>query len=190
MSVLGAVRNMIVRGAIKSLDAAQGVGVALVQTLADEEDDAEVFQEYGLASAVPAGASCVVVKINGSDDHPIVIATESRGDRPTDLEAGEVALYSTHGQRVLLKDDGNVYVTPAEGKNVITGTETEAEAKAVAIAEEVKARLLDITVLLCTWTVAANDGGLALQSAAKVLWGVVGTTVEDVDADNTKAKVT
>lgn len=72
---------------------------------------AERFQQYGLTSVPHPGAECVVVFAQGNRDHPLVVAVEDRGDRPTGLAAGEVMVYARGGARVHLKADGSLRLT-------------------------------------------------------------------------------
>lgn len=95
--------------AIDDSKKAQSVQAAL---LADEvREDVERFQEYGFTSVPDKNCEAVVVFVGGNRAHGIVVATEDRRYRITDLETGEVALYTKDdGKRVYLKSDGEVHL--------------------------------------------------------------------------------
>jgi len=87
----------------------QGLQVAL---LADEvRDDVEHFQGYGFTSHPLPGAEALVVCVAGNRDHGVVIAVDDRRYRLKPLQAGEVALYTDQGDRIVLKRDGHIHVT-------------------------------------------------------------------------------
>lgn len=86
--------------------------------------DAERFQDYGFTSVPITGAEAVVLFPNGDRAHPLVVAVDDRRNRPINLQASEVALYSQNGQRVLLKADGSVEIT---GTEIRLGTDDAAD---------------------------------------------------------------
>lgn len=83
-----------------------------VESSADEpHSDVEVLETYGLTThppeSVPEG---IALFLNGQSDHGIVIGWLDRAHRPAGLKAGEVQLYSVHGQNALFDKDGQVTI--------------------------------------------------------------------------------
>lgn len=105
------------------------VAKALVKAIVDSEDlqlmklslngethsEVERIQPYGLTSIPPEGAQAVVLFLGGNRDNPVVIAADD-GRVRVKVEPGEVAMYSEHGNRIVLKADGSIEVTPASGQ--------------------------------------------------------------------------
>jgi phage baseplate assembly protein V len=92
-------------------DDAQGVQTAQVTGLDGEvRDGVEVFRQYGFTS-VPAGkVEGVVVCMNGSRDHAILLGTEDRKHRLRGLGAGDVAVYHAEGHHIILKAGGQIEI--------------------------------------------------------------------------------
>jgi len=76
----------------------------------DVSEDVENYQQYGLAGNVGSG-SALVFSINGTR---FVLGLNKLEGRPGELAAGEVMLWSEFGQKVHLKDDGNIEITASE----------------------------------------------------------------------------
>lgn len=95
----------------------QGLQVSL---LADEvRDDVERFQNYGFTSHPLPGAEAVALSVQGNRDHVVVVAVDDRRYRLQGLEAGEVAIYTDEGDRIVLRRGGVIELTAAT-KLVIT----------------------------------------------------------------------
>lgn len=77
-------------------------------------DQVPRMSEYGFTSALPDDAEVLVIRRNGERANGIVIATQHRASRPTDLEAGDVAIYDVRGRVIKLTSDG-VIVDGADG---------------------------------------------------------------------------
>lgn len=126
----------------------------------DEDSDLELFEQYGFTSAPLAGAEGVGLTVGGDSSHRVLVCVGDRRHRPTDLEAGEVAVYrNAAGHRILLKADGavevraadeagavielradgNVVVTPGPGGKVLAGG--EGASSAVSLADYVDDRI-------------------------------------------------
>lgn len=86
------------------------IGRVSLKALGEQLLDADAYQHYGFRSRPPAGTEAVVVPV-GVGGHFLVIAEESRGSAPTDLAAGEVAIYGQAGAKIVLRADGSVEVT-------------------------------------------------------------------------------
>ena len=102
----------VVEGAIKHFAAVCGLSGAL--------QDRELFQHYGFTSRPLAGAEAVIVR-NG--DIYISVAEDDRRYRLA-VAAGEVALYSDEGDKIVLKRGRNIEITSGT-KVKITAPATE-----------------------------------------------------------------
>lgn len=88
-------------------------------------------QPYGLTSVPEVGAALAVACVNGDRGHPIAFAVDDPRYRPTGLAAGEVALYSKHGQQLHLKSSGELAVTGAPTVKVSGATTVEVTASSL-----------------------------------------------------------
>lgn len=96
----------------------QGLQISL---LAEEvRDDAERFQQYGFTSHPHPGAEAVVAAVGGNRDHVLVLSVDDRRYRLRNLDAGEVALYTDQGDKIVLKRGGVVQVTAATRVELIS----------------------------------------------------------------------
>ena len=103
---------MVSRAVIKLINDAAKVQRMQIALLADEErGDVERFQQYGYTSAPHPEAEAIALSVGGSRSHMVVIAVEDRRYRLTGLEAGEVALYTDEGDKVVLKRGREIHVT-------------------------------------------------------------------------------
>jgi phage gp45-like len=73
----------------------------------DISEDVEHYQQYGLTGNVGSGVG-LVVTVNGTR---FVVGLNNLEKRPKGLKAGEVQVWSEHGQYVYLKEDGNIEIT-------------------------------------------------------------------------------
>jgi len=78
--------------------------------------DIERFQEYGFESYPFADAEVAALFLNGNRDNGIVICVHDKRYRPTDLAAGEVAVYHSESHRVILKAGGVIEIAGTEIK--------------------------------------------------------------------------
>lgn len=115
-----AVRLMVARavvGLVNDGTQLQGLQVSL---LADEvRDDVERFQDYGFTSHPHPGAEAVAVCVAGNRDHALVVAVDDRRYRLTGLAAGEVAIYTDQGDKIVLKRGGTIEVTAATKVRIV-----------------------------------------------------------------------
>lgn len=72
--------------------------------------DVEFIQQYGFSSRPKGNVSGVALFVGGSRDNGVVIATNG-DDIGEKLEEGEILVHSPHGQRILLKSDGNIEIS-------------------------------------------------------------------------------
>lgn len=92
-----------------------------LQLLAGEvKDGVELFEPYGLSGHALPGAECLVAFIDGRRTHGIAVAQTDRRYRPTDLQAGEVALFNHEGTCVVLRNGGKVEVLAAAEVKVVS----------------------------------------------------------------------
>lgn len=95
----------------------QGLQVSL---LADEvRDDVERFQDYGFTCHPHPGAEAIAACVQGSRDHVVVLKVDDRRYRLKGLQAGEVAIYTDEGDKIVLKRGGIVEVTAATKLRVV-----------------------------------------------------------------------
>jgi phage baseplate assembly protein V len=114
-------RLMVSRGVITLVNDALKMQGVQVQLLADEvKDNLERFQNYGFTSHPHAGAEGVVVFAGGSRDHGLVIVVDDRRYRLKGLQAGEVALYTDEGDKIVLKRGNVIEVTAAVKVRMVT----------------------------------------------------------------------
>jgi phage baseplate assembly protein V len=112
-------RGLITRGVVTLIDDSQAVQLLQVKLAGGRTlSGVERFETYGLTSrllpqdADGKAAEVVAVFINGSPDHPVVVASADRRHRPDDMDPGDVVLYDSRGNRVHLKS-GSLEVTAA-----------------------------------------------------------------------------
>lgn len=139
----------------------------------DDVDDMSWFGDMGVAFRLNEGAEIVTAQLLGGNT--AAIGTNQRGNRPTEKPGGgEVpegcgGLHMLGSWRVYVDNSGNVYVG-----DINAGTYEK-----IARADKVDAELARIWTVLTTWTVAVNDGGGALQTAAIAAEESVATTASD-----------
>ena len=87
----------------------------------ETRDAAEMFEPYGLAGAVPTGSEGIAFSVGGSRDQVIVVCASPKGGTPEGRAAGEVDIYSEHGQFIRLHTDGSISLQPGPTGFVYTG---------------------------------------------------------------------
>jgi len=173
------VELLVGKALIKAVKDNDEIQLVKISGLAGEvQDDVERLQAYGLTTNPPIDSEAVVVYLNGNRDHGVVIMTDSGQYRLKPLATGEVALYSQHGQVLLLKDDGNIQ---AIMNTFLVGN----GANFVALANQVKAVMDAIETTCTTFTPPGTpDGGAALASA---IAGAISGLALDYASSNLKA---
>jgi phage gp45-like len=120
------VSNLIGRGVIQRVDDGKQTQELQVDLLEGEtRDELERLQQYGLSSHPPKGSDCLVVFVGGRRDQGYCLAAEKQGTRIINLSEGEVALYSQHGQTIVLKANGDIELNPKAGQKVKISTDVE-----------------------------------------------------------------
>lgn len=97
-------RLMVARAVVAVVNDGLPIQGLQITALSDEPLNAQRVQEYGFTSHPPGGAEAVVLQVGGNRSHMVVIATDDRRYR-LKLEPGEVALYDSQGQKVVLYRD-------------------------------------------------------------------------------------
>ncbi len=162
------VRGIVRRGVVSNSDSS-GAGQTLqTKLLADDvADGVEHFEPYGFTSHPPAGAEGLVFAVGGERAHAVGINFGSRGDRLTDLEQGEVAMYHPSGSSIVLRNTGAIEVLPAPGQTVALGA-TVGGLPVARAGDPVAVTVPDISALvgaINSWVPVPNDGGAALGAA-------------------------
>lgn len=121
---LGSIR-LTFRGVITLVNAAGAIQLVQLNGVQGEQlQDAELFQQFGFTSNVPAGAMCVVLPIGGRTAHGIVIATEHGQYRLANLASGETAIYNQWGDYVALKADRHMKLVSSAAVDIQAPTTT------------------------------------------------------------------
>ena len=63
-------------------------------------------------------AEAIVLYLNGSRSHPVIIAIDDRRHRPYGLKEGESAQYDHNGQMTLIKNDGVYLISTGDNRKV------------------------------------------------------------------------
>lgn len=114
--------NLVTRAVVGLVDDSHKLQELQVSGLEDDDlDEVERFQNYGFTSVPKEGAEAVLLRLGGRGDHPIVIAVDDRRYRILNLVSGEVAVYTSTGSRIVLKDNGDIELTPSSGVVKLTG---------------------------------------------------------------------
>lgn len=116
-------RSEISRGILRSTTDTSGA-LRTVQATAngvDTDDDVELAEPFGLASAGVAGAHVFLVHVDGDESHPIAIAVSDSRYRPA-VSGGAVALYDSSGKVVKLSSSG-IQLGASASKGVARATD-------------------------------------------------------------------
>lgn len=74
-------------------------------------ENAKFIEPYGLTAKPLAGSECIVLNIQGNPANPVVITVGNRQLRVQGLKDGEVCLYDNSGNRIDLKNGGEMVMT-------------------------------------------------------------------------------
>lgn len=127
---------MIGRSVIAATVDDTGLQRLQLKALADEVMDIrERFQEYGFSSRPHDGAEAVLVSLGGSRTNTVVIAVDDRRYRLKSLGKGDVALYSSGENYLILRASGdieahapgNLTASVAGDASVVAGGEARVE---------------------------------------------------------------
>jgi phage baseplate assembly protein V len=96
--------NMIRRAVIDAVNDKPLQSELQLTVMADEvQDSVEHFQEYGLTSRPPKGSEAILLRVGGSSDIQVAVATALREKRPKLAAVGDVTIWDQDGQMVELK---------------------------------------------------------------------------------------
>lgn len=113
--------NLLARGVVSVVNAAAKMQVLQVKLLAGEaKAGLEHFEPYGFTAHPHVGAEALAVFLDGDRSHGIVIVTPDRRYRLTGLAAGEVALYTDEGDKIVLKRGNVIEITAATKVRMVT----------------------------------------------------------------------
>ncbi len=109
------VRLMISRAVLAAVNDAGGIQLMQVKLLDGEvRDGVERMQDYGFTSVPKAGAEGLMACVSGDRDHGIIVAIDDRRFRLKGLQAGEVALYTDEGDKIVLKRGRTIQITAGD----------------------------------------------------------------------------
>ena len=158
---VGRMRGMIRRAVMGGVSTSTRLPSMQVTTTADDaDDDVEMFEQYGFASVPPNGSEGVVLRVGGVRANSIGICFGDRGGRIEGLAQGEVAIYNaSNGAQVVIRNDGNIEVTPGDGGVVQLGGPTAT----LAVARETDP--VQPTAAMTTW-MAQVDTAIGVMAGA------------------------
>lgn len=88
--------------------------------LGDLLNGVQRLQEFGFTSTPLPGAEAIVLSIGGMRANGVVVATDDRRYRPTDVPPGGASLYDSHGTTLVLSADGTLTITAATKVRLVT----------------------------------------------------------------------
>jgi phage baseplate assembly protein V len=185
--------NLVARAVLNRVNDTKMMQTVQLTALEGEtRADVERVQEYGFTSVPLAGAEAVAVFPGGFREQGLVIATDDRRYRLTGLTAGEVAIYTDQGDKVVIERGGTIRVT-ASAKVVIATpvVELAGNTRAVAKGEDLNTAIATLATAIGaavgTIAVAAPVGGGA--AAAAITTAVGAFTSSAAAALSTKVKL-
>lgn len=105
------IANMIARAVVSRVDDSKKMQIVQISMGDETHDDIERVQNYGFTSVPQEGAEAAVIFVGGGRDHGLAIAVDDRRYRVKGLQAGEVAVYTDQGDKIVIKRGGNIEVT-------------------------------------------------------------------------------
>lgn len=117
------IRGVVTRAkVVASLVTGRGQIMTVGLLQGQTRSDAEYFEPYGLAAAVPQGSEGVALRVGGSADHIIVVCASPKGGTPKGRLPGEVDVYSQFGARIRFHVSGDISLLPGGTGVVYTGS--------------------------------------------------------------------
>lgn len=135
------------------------------------------FQQWGITSVPLPGAEAIYLQVGGSETHLVVIGSEDPRSMPTDLEPGELALWTDEGSAVVVRRgrqievDGNQLDATIAGNANLKATGTgKVTVEAASGGCEVKASAgpVSLTTLFGGAVILTGDGGITLNGALSI----------------------
>jgi phage baseplate assembly protein V len=97
-------KSMMARGTVVLAAAGKMMQSLQVRLTAGElKDNVEHFEPYGLTSNPLPGAEVLTMFLGGDRSHAVVVVAADRRYRITELEPGEVAIYTDEGDKIHFK---------------------------------------------------------------------------------------
>ena len=127
MRIAGLVTRSSVTGSTTTTQG-QILNVAMLQ--GEARAGVEYFEPYGIAGAVPTGATALVLAVGGSRDQVVALCASPKGSTPEGRLAGEVDLYGPQGQRIRMHADGSISVLQGGTGTVYLGSDVNPAAPA------------------------------------------------------------
>lgn len=159
---------MLARGVIGAVNDGSGIQTVTITVLSGESiDDVPHLQPGGLSHVSIPGAEAAVGCVGGSRDNPFVVGVANRGSRPTGLPAGATVVYAIGPLAGQLRIS-TTGVLEATGSSGTADDFVTQSGKIDGIIAKLDTLLRD-TPPGSGWTPVPNDGGLALQTAYKLL---------------------
>lgn len=160
-AITARLRSMVQRVVLSSLADSGGIQIVTVKGLGPHVRKAEHMQPAGLTSRPTAGEG-VAVAVNGNTDHLVVLGMANRSHRPTDLAAGDTAIYDEH--------DGEIHMS-ATGIELHQGGATDFVALAQLVLDELNDIRTDFDTHIHTTTATVGVGPAGVISIPTALMG-------------------
>lgn len=116
------VKSLVRMSWIEAVDDSKAIQVLDVEASGGDRPRAERFQEYGFSSVPLAGAQAIVLAVNSNRSQPVIVATDDRSQRPTNLQPGDVALYNDQGSIAHLGRNGQFLIAAGGTLTLQCGT--------------------------------------------------------------------
>ena len=166
--ILNRLANLVSRVVLSRVDDSKKMQLVQLTVLDGEtRESVERVQQYGFTSVPKPGAEGVAVFVGGYRDHGLVVAMDDRRYRLTGLQAGEVAVYTDQGDKVVIERGGTIRVTAAT-KVVISAPLVELAGNTEAAVKGTTFRSADaaLSTALGTFAAAVNTYAVAIKAIA------------------------
>ena len=102
--------NLLARGSVAAVNGTGKMRTLQLRMLAGEvKDNVEHFEPYGFTSEVLPGSEHITAFFDGDRSHGVVLVAADRRYR-LQLQPGEVAIFTNHGDKVVIHADGTIEV--------------------------------------------------------------------------------
>ncbi len=157
------INNIVSKCLINKTDDKSKTQTMQIELFTDEvREKVEHWQGYGFSSHTPKESEGICLFLGGERDRGIIIATEDKNSRVTNLEEGEVCVYSKEKDKIFLKK-GNII--EIETKNIKINTNKFSIKNEKYELIEILSQLLDILSKTTTNTLM---GAMPLNDALKL----------------------
>lgn len=165
--VVRKIANGLLKSLIEKVDDTNNIQLVDVSAMAEEDlDEVENIQEYGLASNPPLDSEALVASVAGCKSNAVLLRVGSSTFRIKNLKTGEVCIYSKFGQKVYLKEDGSIELSPASGKSIMLKAKTEISGDCV-----VAGKVTATSSIEAQGEVSASAGAIKLSTHAHPFTG-------------------